>query len=240
MFDQTFVDTHAQTRRPWTVAVSLAFQTTLAAIALVAPLFRVAALQRPESVSVWLPPLAEQRAEPREAKPAPRAIAAARAVFRLEQLPVPASVPRSIRVANDAPDVGNPLPGAQTGIPGLALLPGTVIEPPAQSPPAAVSPPKRPPAPLRVSNGVQSAKLLFAPKPAYPPIARATRTMGTVRIQAIIGRDGAIRDLRVMGGPALLIQAAIEAVERWRYQPTLLNTEPVEVITEIDVNFTIN
>jgi protein TonB len=57
-------------------------------------------------------------------------------------------------------------------------------------------------------------------------------------LQAIIGRDGSIRNLQVLSGPPLLINVAREAVQQWRYQPTLLNGEPVEVITEIDVNFT--
>jgi periplasmic protein TonB len=90
-----------------------------------------------------------------------------------------------------------------------------------------------------VGGGVQSAKLIFGPKPLYPPIARAARTQGTVRIQAVIARDGSIQHLQVVSGPPLLIAVALEAVQRWRYQPTLLNGQPVEVITEIDVNFTL-
>jgi protein TonB len=86
---------------------------------------------------------------------------------------------------------------------------------------------------------VQSAKLIFGPKPAYPRIALTTRTQGVVKIQALIGRDGVIRNLQAVSGPELLIVAAMDAVRQWRYQPTLLNSEPVEVITEIDVNFTL-
>jgi protein TonB len=115
------------------------------------------------------------------------------------------------------------------------------IAPPQQtpSPPPRQDKPTQPSAPMRVTSGVQSARLVFGPKPAYPPLARITRTQGTVRIQAIIGRDGTIRNLQVLNGPPLLIEVAIEAVRQWRYQPTLLNGEPVEVITEIDVHFTL-
>ena len=60
---------------------------------------------------------------------------------------------------------------------------------------------------------------------------------GVVVLQAIIGTNGAIQGLKVLSGPPLLAPAAIDAVKTWRYQPTLLNTEPVEVLTEIDVNF---
>ena len=87
---------------------------------------------------------------------------------------------------------------------------------------------------------MQSAKLLAQPKPVYPSLAKAARVAGTVRLQAIIGRDGTIRNLQLIGGPPLLVAAALEAVSRWTYQPTLLNGDPVEVFTEIQVNFSLN
>jgi protein TonB len=87
---------------------------------------------------------------------------------------------------------------------------------------------------------VQAAKLIAQATPAYPALAKQARVAGTVRLTAIIGRDGAIRNLQVMSGHALLTAAALEAVKQWRYQPTLLNDEPVEVITQIDVNFTLS
>ena len=81
------------------------------------------------------------------------------------------------------------------------------------------------------------ARLIFQPKPAYPPLALAAHVEGTVRMEAVIGRDGTIQDLNVISGHTLLVLAAREAVSRWRYQPTLLNGEPVEVVTEIQVSF---
>jgi len=75
--------------------------------------------------------------------------------------------------------------------------------------------------------------------PDYPPLARMARVQGTVRLEAVISTDGRIQNLRVLTGHPLLVNAALEAVARWRYQPTLLNGEPVEVVTEIDVNFTL-
>ena len=83
--------------------------------------------------------------------------------------------------------------------------------------------------PIPISSGVQAAKLIRQVKPTYPPLARQARISGTVRLVAIIGRDGAIRDLRVSSGHPLLVTAAVEAVKQWLYRPTLLNTEPVEV-----------
>lgn len=240
MFDQTFVNTQAQTRRPWTVAVSLALQTSLVAIAFLAPLMHVAVLRRPDAVPVWLPPQIVNHAAVPEAKPAAATASISRSIFRLDRLPIPTAVPRTIDITPDAPEIPINAVGTPTGSSALFGLPsGNTVQPP--SPPAPQIRLQQPSqsTPVRVGGGVQSAKLVFGPKPAYPPLAKATRTQGMVRMQAIIGRDGAIRNLQVLSGPPLLIPVAIEAVRQWRYQPTLLNSEPVEVITEIDVNFTI-
>jgi len=86
---------------------------------------------------------------------------------------------------------------------------------------------------------VQSAKLMAQPKPVYPPLARQARIQGTVRLEAEISKDGTIENLKVISGHPLLIQAALDAVKQWRYQPTLLNGVAVEVVTTVDVNFTL-
>jgi periplasmic protein TonB len=90
---------------------------------------------------------------------------------------------------------------------------------------------------VRVGGDVIAARALYQPPPVYPPLARMAHIQGVVVLQAIIGTNGAIQGLKVLSGPPLLAPAAIDAVKTWRYQPTLLNTEPVEVLTEIDVNF---
>jgi protein TonB len=77
-------------------------------------------------------------------------------------------------------------------------------------------------------------------QPVYPPLARQTRVQGTVRLHAIISKDGSVQQLEVMSGHPLLVQAALDAVKQWRYRPTLLNGEPVEVDTTIDVIFSLN
>ena len=74
----------------------------------------------------------------------------------------------------------------------------------------------------------------------YPPLAKAMRVSGTVKLVGIIGRDGTVQDLRVVEGHPLLVKAAVEAVKQWRYRPTLLNGEPVEVTAPIDVRFVLN
>jgi periplasmic protein TonB len=96
---------------------------------------------------------------------------------------------------------------------------------------------QQPRAPAPVSQGVMNGLLLFNPVPVYPPIAIATMTEGTVVLAAIISKNGAIENLRVVSGPAILQQAALDAVRRWRYRPYTLNGQPVEVETTVNVVF---
>ena len=161
-----------------------------------------------------------------------------RPVFVQPPVHMPTTGPTHLVTTPDAPEPPAAFAVAgPAGLPVFAGLQKVTLEPPPAQP---VKPTPAPsPTPLRVSVGVQSAKLMFGPRPAYPHVALITRTQGTVRIQAIIGRDGSISNLQVLSGHPLLIDAAREAVRQWRYQPTLLNGDPVEVITEIDVNFTI-
>jgi TonB family protein len=101
-----------------------------------------------------------------------------------------------------------------------------------------------PPAPgekrIRIGGNVQAAKLIDKTTPAYPPLAKQARVQGTVRFNTLIGKDGRVENLELVNGHPLLVPSATEAVSRWVYQPTLLNGEPVEVLTSIDVNFTLS
>lgn len=94
--------------------------------------------------------------------------------------------------------------------------------------------------PIRVSQGVQMAKLLKQVMPVYPPLARTAHISGTVRLLGIIAKDGTIRNLQVISGHPMLTRAALDAVSQWVYRPTLLSGEAVEVICPIDVNFTLS
>jgi len=91
--------------------------------------------------------------------------------------------------------------------------------------------------PVRISGMVVEGMLIDKRMPIYPAIARATRTEGTVVLQATISRNGTIENLHVASGPAMLQQAALDAVMSWRYRPYLLNGEPVEVETTVNVIF---
>jgi protein TonB len=93
---------------------------------------------------------------------------------------------------------------------------------------------------VRVSQGVSQGLLIRKVQPAYPPLARSARIQGTVVLQALIGKDGSIQNLRVVSGHPMLTNSALEAVRQWKYKPYYLNGEPVEVETTINVNFTLS
>jgi len=93
---------------------------------------------------------------------------------------------------------------------------------------------------IRVGGNVQSARLVQQPKPLYPPEAKQARIQGVVQLSTVIGRDGTVQQLEVISGHPLLVPSALEAVKQWVYQPTLLNGNPVEVVTQIDVNYTLS
>jgi len=88
-----------------------------------------------------------------------------------------------------------------------------------------------------VTSRVMEGMLIYKVLPTYPPLARAMRVAGRVELQATISRSGTIENLRAASGPAPLLGAAIDAVKQWRYRPYLLNGDPVEVETTIDVDF---
>jgi protein TonB len=103
------------------------------------------------------------------------------------------------------------------------------------APKVKVAPPKK----VSISAGVMVGMLLQKTQPVYPPIAKAARVSGTVVLQATISKTGQIEGLHVLSGPAMLQQAAMDAVKTWRYRPYLLNNEPVEVETTVNVIFTL-
>jgi protein TonB len=93
---------------------------------------------------------------------------------------------------------------------------------------------------VRVSQGVSQGLLVRRVQPNYPPLARQARIAGTVVLRAVISKDGSIENLTLVSGHPMLAPAAIDAVKQWKYKPYLLNGEPVEVDTEVQVNFTLS
>ncbi len=105
---------------------------------------------------------------------------------------------------------------------------------------AAMPPPADGTKRITIGGNVQQAKLVSQPRPAYPPLAKQARISGVVHLSAVIGKEGNVINLAVISGHPLLIPPSLEAVQKWVYQKTLLNGEPVEVMTQIDVNYTLS
>jgi protein TonB len=101
-------------------------------------------------------------------------------------------------------------------------------------------PPPPPQAPVRVGGDIKAPNRVKNVEPIYPPIAQQAKIQGYVIIEATIGKDGRIRNAKVLGGQAMLQEAALSAVKQWQYTPTLLNGVPVEVIMNVTVHFKLN
>jgi protein TonB len=158
------------------------------------------------------------------------------------KLVTPKAIPKDIKIIKEEdtpPDMGGMAGGVPGGVAGGSMggVMGGVIGGAGSAPP----PPPKAAGPKRVTVGgnVQAARLVNRVQPLYPPLARQTRISGTVKLHAIIGKNGAVEQLQVVSGHPLLVQSALDAVKQWRYQPTLLNGDPVEVDTEIDVIFSL-
>lgn len=239
MFDQLLESSTAQkkSRNPWAYGISLVVQTLMIGVMILIPLLYTEALPKQEMLS-WLvaPP------PPPPPPPPPAAEVVKRVVRKVSlmdagKLRAPREIPREIAMIKEDPiqDDFGVVGGVPGGIPGGQI--GGVIGGVLGGIPSVAPPPQITPQRIRVSSGVQEAKILQKIEPVFPPIAKQARIQGTVRLEAIIAKDGSIQNLRVIEGHPLLVQAALQAVQQWRYQPTLLNNEPVEVVTFIDVIF---
>ncbi|PYU48658.1 MAG: energy transducer TonB [Acidobacteria bacterium] len=231
-----------KTNKPWTVVVSMIFQVAFLGILILIPLIYTEALPKTMMATMLTAP------PPPPPPPPPPAVAQVVHVkpqahlMDAGKLMQPKVIPKEVKIIKEdaEPDVATGMTG---GVPGgvaggsMGGVLGGVIGGMGGAPP----PPKpHQTGPLRVGGNVQAARILNRVQPVYPPLARQTRISGTVRLHAIIGKDGAITSLEVMSGHPLLQQAALDAVRQWRYQPTLLNGEPVDVDTTIDVIFSLN
>ena len=155
------------------------------------------------------------------------------------QLRTPTRIPKKIQqIVEDAPppDMGAATGGVVGGVPGGTPggTPGGVLGSILSSIPQPV--PQQPKL-IRVSSGVSSGLLIHKVSPDYPPLARQARVQGTVLLEATIAADGTIENLRVVSGHPMLVSSAVNAVKQWRYRPYLLNGQPVEVQTTVEVHF---
>jgi protein TonB len=158
------------------------------------------------------------------------------------ELRTPTKIPQKVQMIKEdeapPPVMGSSgvIGGVPGGIPGGQM--GGVIGGIISSTPVAV-PKVATPQRVRVSQGVSAGLLVRRVNPTYPPLARQARISGQVVLRAVIAKDGSIENLTLVSGHPMLAPAAIEAVKQWKYRPYLLNGEPVEVDTEVLVNFTL-
>jgi periplasmic protein TonB len=151
----------------------------------------------------------------------------------------PPTIPPTVAILNEQPVASAPNID-EGGVPGgtgksrigvfNSIAPAVEVAPP---------PPPAPSHPLRISHWSEG-NLIYRVQPIYPPLARQARIQGPVELRAIISKEGTIENLVVLRGHPMLVPAAIDAVRRWRYRPYLLNSEPIEVETEITVNFVLS
>ena len=228
-----------------TLPIAYMFEAIIVGLLVLFPLIYTEALPKAQLMTfLAAPPPPPPPPPPPAAAPPPRIF---HKVSADDLMKAPTVIPKTIMRQNTpepqaAVGVVGGVPG---GVPGgsfggvLGGVIGGVLSsasaPPPPPPPPVAAAPKR----VRVGGQVESAKLIFQPHPEYPPLAKMARIQGVVRLDAVISKDGTIQDLKVLSGHPLLVKSALDAVQRWRYQPTLLNGEAVEVATEIDVNFTL-
>jgi TonB family protein len=149
-------------------------------------------------------------------------------------------VVKVVRDYDEHLNVGRMLPRGSSDRVGITIIaPGGGM---AASPmsTASVPPPADGTKRITIGGNVQQAKLISQPAPVYPPLAKQARISGVVHLQVVIAKDGTVKDIALISGHPLLVPPSFEAVKNWRYQPTLLNGDPVEVLTQVDVNYTLS
>jgi periplasmic protein TonB len=229
-----------KTNKAWTVVVSMIAQSIFLAILILIPLIYTEALPKTMMATLLVAPPPPPPPPPPPVQTQVVHIKPQVHLMDAGKLMQPKTIPHDIKIIKeDAPDVSA---GMQGGVPGgvaggsMGGVIGGVIGGMGGAPP----PPKPVQNRIRQGGSVQAALLVNKVQPVYPPLARQTRISGTVRLHAIISKSGSIQSLEVISGHPLLVRAAMDAVQQWRYKPTLLNGEPVEVDTTIDVIFSLN
>jgi periplasmic protein TonB len=248
MFDQTFVDGVGKTNKSWTVTLSFAFQMLLIGVGVLLPLIYTEVLPRAQLTSLLMAP-APPPPPPPPPPPTPVVkVKIAPRQFDAGRLMAPREIPKQVAmITEDAlpPSINT---GAVGGVPGGVPggIPGGVITgigvgaPPPPPPPKVVEAKPVDNKPRPIGGNVALANRIKFVQPQYPPLAKSARIQGTVKFTAVISKEGTIQSLQLVSGHPMLVPSAREAVLQWVYRPTLLNNEPVDVITEITVNFTLS
>jgi TonB family protein len=220
-------NTRAKRLRSKALALSIALEAIVIGGVLLLPLATLGVLP-PQQVLTPLPRFGD-RARARSISSAPRRPFTESGHHFQPRLYQPPRIPeRREDPGGDAPPgfdqaIGASAPGIAQGF--------------ADQEPMVLAPPTPPRRVQKRSEGVMEALLVHRVEPEYPPLAMTIHLSGTVLLRARIGGNGEVRDVEVVSGNALLAQAALAAVRQWRYRPTLLNGQPVEVETQITVRF---
>ena len=222
-------------RNLWAAAGSLAVPLLLIAALILFPLFHIETLPKREVLTMlFVPPPAAAPSGSRLRVPTPTHSSTSTSihtpVLRAQEAPQPAET--------TAGAVGGIQGGVPGGVPGGAL--SDVLSSTRTVPVLAKATESTPNKRMRVASRVVAANLIHDVAPIYPSEAGRERIEGIVVLMAVIGKDGTVRDVRVESGLPLLAQAAIDAVKQWRYKPYLLNGEPIEVDSQITINFTLS
>src|SRR6202041_3332474 len=227
-----------KTKRGWTSMVSFLIQIGIVGVMVLIPLIFTEALPKTQLMTFLVAP-------PPPPPPPPPAAAPVHVVKQVQtdivngELRTPTKIPQKVQMIkeDEAPPPAMASSGVVGGVPGGipggqmgGVIGGIISSTPVAVPKVAT--PQR----VRVSQGVVSGLKVRDVKPNYPPLARQARIQGTVVLHAVISKDGSIEGLTLVSGHPMLAPAAIDAVKQWKYKPYLLNGEPVEVDTEVQVN----
>jgi protein TonB len=245
MFDDLVISSAhpTKTNKSWTVALSVIIQSGIVIVLILIPLIYTEALPK-QMLTTFLVAPAPPPPPPPPAAAVQRIVKPVARLIHNGQMMAPTVIPKKVSMIKEEelpPDVGNVgvVGGVAGGVPGGSasgvlggIIGGTGSNLP--PPPKAATPTR-----IRVGGNVQQASLIRQVQPSYPPLAKAAHVSGTVVLHAIISKDGSIQQLEYVSGPAMLMTSAMDAVRQWRYKPTMLNGEPVEVDTQITVVFTL-
>jgi len=242
MFEDSLLESggRLKTKRGLTTTFAIFLEVGLIIIMVLLPLIFTEALPKQQLMTFLVAP-------PPPPPPPPPAAAPVHVVHQVQTdivngaLRTPTKIPQKIQMIKEdeaPPSMASAgvVGGVPGGIPGGQM--GGVIGGIISSTPVAV-PKVATPQRVRVSQGVSQGLLVRKVNPTYPPLARQARIAGTVILRAVISKDGSIENLTLVSGHPMLAPAAIDAVKQWKYKPYLLNGEPVEVDTEVQVNFTL-
>jgi len=226
-------DPRTRGRRAAQTGLALALQLAIVGTLLLVPLlftegidlytFNTTLLLAPPPPAAPPPPMRAQAVVPKQS-------------FIKAQLTAPTVIPK--RIAETVPDAGSMAPaiaGMAGGVPGGVgdVLGGSVTGPP-PPPPVAV---ERPKGPIRIFSGMKEPRLLYEPPLVYSPVAMQAHVSGTVVLEAIIDEHGNVTQVQVISGPPLLLNSAIKAVAGRKYEPTILDGQPVSIRLNVKVDF---